>query len=487
MKKVRRARTLYYKGQETPPISQIGLTDFKRQTWPGYRHSYHLDCLDRVLERVVLYIESKGKDPRGIKNLAISIPRRYGKSTTAECCAEWFLGRNPNYRLMVACYGTSLATKMSKSIRNRLRSPQYQKIFPHIKLSGDSKSAQMWDLEGYDGGCNAMSLSGSATGFGFHFLIVDDPIRNRKDAESQTVRDAVSAELRDSVISGANARHAGIIMIGTRWHGDDPIGRILSEEGDDWVVFRLPAIIDKPYTVLDHDGGILYERQPDEALWEEKHTLEELRDIQMKVGPYSWASLWQQEPIEAQGNVFKREWMLTIPKESVPELRMVVRSWDLAMSDKDSADFTAGVKVGIDDEGNLYILDVFRARVEFGDLHDTLLTVMQYDGADVHQGIEKAGYMSRVIESLVSDNRAHRYAISPLTVDKDKLTRSLPVASRFSANKAFIVKGGWNKNYIEELVAFSGKGSKHDDQVDATSGAYAMLEDSYVPEGFTFW
>ena len=488
MAKARRARARYLNAKPKPvTVKDVPLTDYKLATWHDYIHSYHLDCLDKLLERVTLHVESKGTDPRGIQNVMISMPRRYGKSTTVESFIQWHLGRNPNDRVMIVSYGSNLPAKMSRTIRNRMRTPQYHQIYPHIQLASDSKSIQNWDLEGFTGGCNAMSINGAATGLGFHVLVVDDPIKNRQEAESQVTRDTTFSELQDSIFNGANTRYAAKIMIGTRWHGDDPIGRFQRQQPEEWVIFKLPALVDEPYQILDHDGGLLYERMPDEPLWDYKHTLEEMKAEEQNAGPYSWASLWQQEPIEARGNIFRREWMMTIPSYSVPELNTVVRAWDLAMSDRDSADFTAGVKVGKDNDGNFYVLDVFHARVDFGNLHDTMLEVMERDGPEVLQGIEKAGYMSRVIESLMADGRTHSYPIMPLTVDKDKLTRALPMTGRFASGKVFLVQSGWNENYIEEMVVFSGKGSAHDDQVDATSAAYALIEDGYIPEGITFW
>ena len=468
------------KAEET---STISLTDYKKRIWRNYVQSYHLDCLDNVLTRVAEYVETQGKS--GIQNLIISMPRRYGKSTTVECFAEWYLGRNPSDRLIIASYGQELASKISRKIRNTLDLAVYQSIFPHVKLSEDSRSVSNWNISAYEGGANAMGMQGSATGFGFDLLIVDDPIRNRQDAESQLRRDRIYEELRDSIFSGANTRYAARIVIGTRWHGDDPIGRLLEREPENWLDFKLPAIVDAPYVITDFDDAVLYERQPHEPLWAYKHSLADLEAMREEAAPYSWHSLWQQEPIEAVGNIFKREWFDIIT--SPPEMEDVVRAWDLAMTDKDSSDYTAGVKMGKGVDGHLYILDVFHGRVDFADLVDTLVGVIIKDGYDVRHGIESAGFLSRIVEQVIADDRVFNYAVEPYTVDKDKLTRALPLTGKFQTGLIHLVRAGWNARFIDELTAFAGKGSAHDDMVDGTSAAFAMIADGFIPQGFTSW
>lgn len=453
-------------------------TTFKRVMFRRYIRALHLDELDKLLMRVALYVESKGTHPDGIRNLIVSMPRRYGKTkSVGELFPPWYLGRNPEHRIMMASYGASLVEKTSRKARNFIKSPRYQSIFGH-SLSSDSASVTSWELAGYEGGMDAMGILGGATGKGWHILIIDDALKNREEAESETIREKVWSELEDSFFNGADVPYAARIIFATRWHPDDPIGRLLLREPDDWVNFKLPAI-----AVEDDVLG----RAVGASLWDYKHTIDQLRELEAKIPPYSWSSLWQQEPTPGEGGFFKRAWFKVVSQP--PEIVFASRYWDLAMSDKTTADFTVGLKIGLGVDGHYYILDVTRFRVDWGVLVDEMAKVMLADGPAVSQGVEEAGYMTRAVQDLNADHRLHGYSVMGYKVDKAKHIRALPVQGKFSSGKISLVRAHWNDAYIDELCAFLPKASAnvHDDQVDATSGAWVMMDGQAMMDGYTSW
>lgn len=450
------------------------LTAYKQHMMPTYRRAPYLDRLDRQLKRVARYVETRGAE--GIPNLVISMPRRYGKTlSVGQMFCSWYLGRNPTHRIILAAYGASLVHQTSRRARAMVRRHEWRRLFGH-QLADDSRSVSAWDLADTDGGLDAMGIRAAATGKGFHLLVVDDPIKNREEAESELIRQRVWDELNDSFFSGANVPYAARVIIGTRWHLDDPIGRILSMPDGDWHQFTLPA--------LAVEGDMLG-REPGEPLDEYRHTHAQLERLRETLPLTSWQSLWQQDPIESQGGFFQRDWFRVV--SDPPDMEYAVRYWDLAMSDKPTADFTCGVKLGRGVDGHYYILDVVRRRVDWGQLVDFLAEVMLADGDHVPQGIEQAGYMTRAVQDLNLDPRLHGYGIQGYAVDKAKHIRALPVQGKFSANVLSLKHGHWNGAYIDELCAFTPRGAMYDDQVDATSGAWAMIDDMDIGWGQVSW
>lgn len=709
-------------------VNPIALTDFKREVYKNYQHAAHLEQLDAMLTQVALYAESGGRE--GIGHLIITMPPRHGKTVTvSRLFPTWFLGRNPDKRIILASYGASLAHKNSRYARNIILLDRYHPLFP-IALAQGSKSAEAWDIEGREGGMDAMGVGGAVTGKGGHIIIVDDPVKSREEAESEVYREKTwdwftddiysrrepggaiiivlcmtgdtpvlmangnekplrdikigdivatfdngnlrtspvlnhTSNGRDAVykitmtsgkIVRANERHPflvnehgelkwiplknlstgdkivtvkangengkvklaalkvaiylshvagialhitekrkqwmgierlrrikkataiggsktvmalhkmnimlymmlktasalfavnsletmyapigagncvstttttqirlercyatiatllwgmpkqklrheqlqntsdfttdiianiesdgieevfdmqvertenfianGLVSHNTRWHMDDLAGRLLKLQPEKWTVLNYPAIAE------DNDG---LGRMAGQALWPERYPIEILEDIKATMGEYSWAALYQQRPVPAEGGLFKRA-SLTPLRDNIPEIVRSVRYWDLAMSEKTHADYTAGVKIGQATDGHYYVLDVARKRIDWDNLTPYLAEIMLQDGADVMQGIEEKGYMSRAIRDLNMDARLHEYKIFGYPVDKDKVTRALPFAAKCGAGVVHVVNAHWSQEYVDELCSFPN--GTHDDQVDASSGAWAMI------------
>jgi predicted phage terminase large subunit-like protein len=445
--------------------SDISLTDFKAAFFRRYIPADHLNALDHALTQVTRYVETDGRE--GFQNLLISMPRRYGKTLTlGRFFPPWYLQRNPDHRIIMASYGASLVERTSRLARNVILSPRYQQM-TGLALEQGSKSVSSWNIAGHEGGLDAMGVMGGATGKGFHIFIGDDLLKNREEAESETIRDKVWSELQDSYFSGADVAYAGRIICATRWHQDDPIGRLLSLQGDRWHYLKLPAIAGKDDYLGRPEGA---------PLWERKHTARQLHQIETDVGPYSWASLWQQEPTPAEGGVFKRRWFEgRIDRAQLPAIVRQARFWDLAMSSKTSADYTVGTLIAECEDGHFYILDVARAQIEWGDVTPFLATVMLDDGPTVPQGIEEKGFMSRAVTDLNLDARLRNYQVWGYPKDTDKLTNALPFAAKCAAGAVHLVKAHWNETWLDELCAFNA--GAHDDQVDSAAGAYHMMSD----------
>jgi predicted phage terminase large subunit-like protein len=441
-----------------PVRNPIAFTDFKRAIYRRYQHAPHLQAIDEALTAVTRYAETNGRE--GIGYLIIEAPPRHGKSlTTSRLYPIWHLGRNPDHRLIMASYGADLATQNSKYARNMIASPDYQRLFP-IGLAKDSKAANAWDIAGHTGGLIAVGVGGASAGFGGNVIVIDDPIKNREEAESPTYRDKIWNWFADDILPRREPG-ASICIFHTRWHMDDLIGRLLRREPTKWHELRLPAVAEEN-DILGRAEG--------EALWPERFPLEVLREIEDGPGgPYGWASLYQQRPTPAEGGLFKNLHIV----DTMPVVTRSYRYWDLAMSSKTTADFTVGLRLDECADGHFYVSDVRRARLDWGKVPEFMAGVMLEDGSKVVQGIEEAGYMSRAVQDLNTDARFHHFSIWGYKVDKDKLTRALAPAAKMAAGTLHILRAHWTDDFCEELKSFP-MGS-HDDQVDSLSGAWGMV------------
>lgn len=439
------------------------LTVFKQVLYRRYMRAGHLDLLDRALTQVSRYVETGGAG--GIGRLVIEMPPRHGKTvTTSRFYPAWHLGRNPEHRVMLVSYGASLADKNSRAARNLIRSPYYQAIFPSVQLAADSRAVDSWDLSTVEGGVDALGIGGGATGKGAHILIIDDPVKNRAEAESETYRDrtweAFTSDLYTRLEPGG-----AIVIMSTRWHMDDLTGRALQMDGEDWKRLRFPALAED-----DDPLG----RQEGDALWPARFPQDVLLGVQSALGSYEFASLYQQRPIARTGGLFDPLKIEIV--DHAPELERTVRFYDLAVTKKTTSDYTAGVKLGRAKDGRIVVLDVWRDRKELPDIHEAIVQNALIDGAEtaIRLEAEKAGVIE--LAFLLRDRRLSGHRIDAVPPKGDKYTRAGPFASRVNGGQVLMVRGAWNRAFLDELAVFPA--GAHDDQVDAASGAYEQVDGS---------
>lgn len=184
------------------------------------------------------------------------------------------------------------------------------------------------------------------------------------------------------------------------------------------------------------------------------------------------------EFVQLAGALFKRENVRLL--ESEPAGVRWVRSWDLAWTEKSTSDFTCGAKVGMTADGTVVVSDMVHGRMEWPDAVRCISVTARMDGQEVRQGVECVGAQAGALQTLMRDPMLISYSLQPITVTKDKLTRALPLVARSEQGKLAIVRGTWNQKFLDELGAFPE--SKHDDMVDAVTGAWTLLE---APSAFT--
>jgi len=437
--------------------------EFKTQFWREYEHAPHQQAIDEKLLEVVKYLKTGGKE--GIGRLMIFMPPRHGKTLTiSRLFPAWLLSQRPDDKIIMASYGAKLATRNSKFVRNLIASDRYQKEFPHVAVSEDTAAANEWTIKSHDGGILAVGVGTGVTGSGAQLVIVDDPVRSRADAESETYRQRTKDWYMDDLSTRLEEPGGALIIMQTRWHQDDLSGWLLRENNEDWTVLNLPAIAGKNDPIGRHEGA---------ALWPARYPLEKLRKRQAEMGDYSFAALYQQSPIPGQGGLFKRE-KFNIIANAPADIVRKVRFWDLALSSKTSADYTVGVEMGITSTRRLVVLDVSYNQVEWDEVEPIIAAQAVIDGDKVQLGVESAFYQTRAVTKLMRRSELHNFVVRGIKPDADKFTRALPFAARVGEGMVDLLQRSWTDRFVASLCSFPY--GVHDDDIDGASGAYLMLD-----------
>lgn len=441
-----------------------------------WRPFEHLIYLDRFLSLLI----------RGNLRLIVEMPPRHGKSELiSHYVPAWHVLRWPNKRVLLASYQDDFAAQWGRKARDVVE--EFGGAYG-IRVMASSKAASRWDIAGYDGGMATAGMGGALTGKGAHLLIIDDPIKNEEESNSQTIRDKHWEWYRSTARTRLQ-KNGSIIVVMTRWHEDDLVGRLLQAQQDDgekWIVVRFPAIAEE-----DEDWGHMT-RRAGEPLCADLFPLPELLRLKSTVGSYWWSGLFQQRPAPAEGGTFKRDWLkqrwhvegewITFTLKNGE--RRQISPWsltrfitvDLATSIKETADYTVVSVWGYtpDNPPNLLMLDQFRERVEGPDILPAIHRMV--DRWKVPAAfVESVGFQLSVIQSgrrAVPGRPA--LPLRELTVDKDKQSRALLATAVMERGSFFLpANAPWLPAYEAELLSFP-KGA-HDDQVDATSAAARVL------------
>lgn len=407
------------------------------------------------------------------KRLILNMPPQHGKSrlTTVEL-PTWLLGQRPDARIVVASYSQDLSSRHSKLARARISEPFYSHLFPGCRLVATDKAAHNWSTTA-GGGYKAVGVGGSLTGHGADLVIIDDPLKDFSEAHSPSMREKVW----DWFLSVAFTRLApngAVVIIMTRWHVDDLVGRLIDperaeqmraeglEDRESWELINLPALAEKDDPLGRPKGA---------ALFPERYSAQRLQDIRQTVGAYKWSALYEGQPVPRGGNYINAEAFNLIGPDDVPKDLYWVRFWDLAASSKSTADFTAGVKGALTKDGNFYLQDMAMGQWAWPKAREIICNIGEAEGISV--GVEAVGGFKTGYENLRETMRSD-VPMREIGAEKDKLTRALPWIALAEAGKVFLVRGKWNLEFMLQAETFPN--GKHDDMVDAVSGVYQMLK-----------
>lgn len=414
---------------------------------PRYQVAPHHRVLAQQLERV-----AKGE----CKRLMVFMPPRHGKSQlTSIQFPAWFIGNYPDKEIICASYAQELAAHFGREVRNQVSDAEFKDTFG-VSLAADSTAKHRWNTS--EGGSYvAAGVGGAITGRGAHLLVIDDPVKNREDADSEVYRDKVWDWYRSTAFTRLMPNGA-VVLVMTRWHDDDLAGRLLEHEGDQWEVVTLKAI------------------DQDKPLWPEWYNLEALEQIRSTIGPREWSALYQQQPTPDEGDYFKREWVKYY--DEIPKHLRIYGASDYAVT-ANGGDYTVHGVIGIDPDDNMYVLDWWREQT------DSLMWVeVVIDMMAKHRPliwIEEQGQIIKGVGPFLDKRMRERkvYVVrKPLVSSRDKSTRAQSFRGRMAMGKVFFPRDAhWTTDLIHETLRFPS--GTHDDQVDVLSLFGRMLDDMH--------
>lgn len=323
-----------------------------------YLHNWHIELIAEYLQACM----------RGdIKRLIINIPPRHMKSiSVAVAFPAWLLGHNPSEQIMCASYSNNLSHKHSMDCRAVLNTQWYQDLFPNTKLVHDQNTQRKFVTQ-KRGFRIATSVGSTTTGEGGNFLIIDDPL-SADEARSETMRERANTWFDQTFSSRLNDKKNGvIIVIMQRLHANDLTGYLLEKGG--WEHLCLPLVAEKDET---HEIGVFrHFRNTEELLHPERIGADEIAQIKSDIGAYGFAGQYQQSPSPLGGGEFIRSWIQYYDKVDITGMNKYLLV-DPANSKVKKSDYSAFVVLGAHEDGNLYLIDAVRDRLNVREREDLL-------------------------------------------------------------------------------------------------------------------
>ena len=455
--------------------------DLARQLNPRTVQTPALDLIDQALVRLA-------DTPDG--RLIICMAPQEGKSVrVAGDYPTWLLTQNPNLRIITASYGQALANRNGRAIRNRIAAnPDLG-----LRIAPDNGSVSEWTIDGHEGGVLSVGVGAGVTGRPADFLIIDDPIKDRKEADSQTYRDNVWSWWTDAA-SARLAPGAPVVLILTRWHHQDLAGQLLALD-DGWELLNIPAQADH-----NPDNGEVdpLGREPGQFMVSARgRTVEQWEKRKRTAGARTWASLYQGRPTPDTGNLFPVDgwarydsplWLVRddgariIPEAGRDPNVELVQSWDFTFSDTKASDFVVGqvwMRRGVD----VFLLDQVRRRAGFSEACQMMLDLTARWPQAVAKLVENKANGPAILNAL----RAKVGGLIPVEPEGSKYARAAAVTPMVEARNVWLPDPlapalldadgqstvAWVVDLTEEARDFPN--SAHDDTVDGMSQAVHRL------------
>lgn len=413
---------------------------------PGKAVSYLCDRVQEFLRR------DRGA---AYEVLILSVPPQHGKSMTiTEALPSWYLGRNPDKRVIEISYSEDFAQLFGR--RNRDKIQRAGDIFG-VALSHSTSSATEWEIEGHAGGMISRGILSGVTGRPADLMIIDDPIKTRQEADSETIRERIWDEWESSFRTRLQAG-AKVILIQTRWHEDDLAGRMIQREPN-------VEVINLPCEAEDNDplGRPVGAALAPEIGKDDRWLADFKRGFLGSQGSRAWTALFQGHPTSQEGNLIKREWWRYY--DTLPRLAEVLISVDAAFKDGDDNDFVA-VQAWGKTGPNMYLLDATKKHLDFpGTLREIRAMRRRWPEARIILVEDKANG-SAVVQIL----RREIPGVIPINPEGGKVARANAVSGAIESGNVYLPRNApFTGDFVDECSSFPL--GEHDDQVDAMTQA----------------
>lgn len=468
-------------------LLELKLIRLSRVSFWAYRRYMHPNLLTgwfqyTVCQHLQQWYEDYIKGKRPV--LILNTPPQHGKSDMIVDFVTWLMGIDNRRKVIYASFSDRLSIRANLKIQRTLSNPKYKKIFPNTILpkmgsKTESRTRDLLELMGADGSFRNTTVKGSITGESLDIGIIDDPIKGRAQANSVTERDTIWEWFTDDFFSRF-ADSAGMISIATRWHLDDPIGRLIDRYKNNVNVVIYPAIAEKDEKY----------RKVGDALFPELKSKEFLLTRKSILSPESWESLYQQHPVAVGGNLIKTDRFKRY--KVLPVMKYMRIFADTAAKTKEINDFTVFGLYGISENNKLYVIDILRGKWEFNLMKQHAkdfwnkyknTTINGYKIALRDMTVEDASAGTQLIQSIKDEANI---PIVSVTRSKDKYTRLMDIIGYIDSGYVYLPEDApWVIDYVTECQMFTGLGDTHDDQVDTLIDAIAFMlhmESSSVQE-----
>jgi predicted phage terminase large subunit-like protein len=407
---------------------------------------------------------------RGGARIIISAPPRHGKTELVSVnTATWVLETMPKKNIILTGYGSDLVEASARKVRDRFMDDE-SLLKVRVPRSTSQVAAFQTDHEGY---MFSVGLGGAITGRGAHVLIIDDYIKEIKEALSPAHRDYVWNWFVTTAMTRLEPG-ASVIIIATRWHSDDLIGRIIKNLPGQWENIVFPAICTE-----QNDLERIIHRKTGEALFPERFSVADLEANKELLGTIFFNALYQQRPVDETQKISDAAWLKEVEEKDITSLARDfrwIRVWDLA-STEGGGDYTVGTLVGYSPSTHICLIgNVVRDQLGPKDIEDKVrLTAVNGDGIETKVGIEQEpGSSGKNLVNHYATNVLPEFNVEAIpTASTAKLIRGQPFLAAAEAGKVYLVKASWNQTFAREFG--EGYAGQFDDQLDTAAAGYNYL------------
>lgn len=458
---------------------------FVERMTPKFKHGWHINVMCELVEQIKHALKNPF-DEDLCRLFIVTMPPRHMKSQNmARCGPLWILADEVlrDIEILVATYGADLSLEHGAWVKTAATQDQkFKEVFPEFEIKKDSKSKdRLVTKEG--GGIRFVGRGGGTTGRGAHLFIVDDPIKDEKEADSEQIMEDIW-NWYWGVVETRLAPGGVVVVMHTRWRTNDLIGRLLAQDRElktsDWKLINFPLIAKedeyhpfRPQELVRKAGDVLHP---------ERFNLKWAKRKEARMPSRQYLSLYQQDPVAEQGNFFKREHLSFYNPEDLPKDLYIFIATDFAVTEKDEADNSCLWPYGVDSKGHIWFLfDFFYGKVSPGASVKALIDLIKRNkplNVQIEKGVIANSLGDQIEREMIENNCICSMVYPPSNASK--LSKAAPAQAMMEFGRIHLPNlTRVHLEVVPELMAFD-KG-EHDDAVDTIAMAARCVREQLIP------